>query len=133
MGQTDLPVATVRKLVPLDMLVGCSIVNAEQAVKAQADGADYVAVGAIFPTPEGVDNCRAGRARKVKQAVSVPVVAIGGVTLKNVGRVKVRSRFIMCYQRGAGALSPENAARMLLKKFGGKDAKTDRKPGRNRR
>ena len=50
-GQTDLPVATRVQLVPLDMLVGCSVYKPEQAVKAQADGADYVAVAALFSPP----------------------------------------------------------------------------------
>ena len=126
-GQTDLPVAVVRKLVPLDMLVGCSVYNVGQAVKAQADGADYVAVGALFPTPSkesvvvGLDALR-----RVKQAASVPVVAIGGITLDNTAAVKAAGADSICVISAVlGAPSPEKAARKLLERFEVEDGKTD--------
>jgi thiamine-phosphate pyrophosphorylase len=126
-GQTDLPVAVVRKLVPLDMLVGCSVYNVEQAVKAIADGADYVAVGALFPTPSkqsvvvGLDPLR-----RVRQAVSVPVVAIGGITLENAATVRAAGADSICVISAVlSAPSPEDDARKLLEGFEAEDGKTD--------
>jgi thiamine-phosphate pyrophosphorylase len=126
-GQTDLPVATVRKLVSLDMLVGCSVYNAEQAMKAEADGADYVAVGALFPTPSKESVVVGlGALRAVKQAVSAPVVAIGGIGLENAAEVKAAGADSICVISAVlGATSPEDAARRLLKRFEGEDGKTD--------
>jgi thiamine-phosphate pyrophosphorylase len=85
-GQKDLPVAAVRRIVPPEMIVGCSTNNPEEARRAQAAGADYVSVGRLFPTgskddtrPATLDTLRA-----VKAAVTVPVCAIGGVNETNI-------------------------------------------------
>ena len=126
-GQTDLPVAVVRKLVPLDMLVGCSVYNVAQAVKAQAEGADCVAVGALYPTPSKESVVVGLEALlKVKQAVSVPVVAIGGITLENAGEVRAAGADSICVISAVlGPPSPEHAARKLLEKFEAENGKTD--------
>ncbi|MGB2694423.1 MAG: thiamine phosphate synthase [Dehalococcoidia bacterium] len=91
LGQHDLPVEAVRPLVPPRFIVGVSTNNADEARRAQAAGASYVAVGAIFPTasqaPERTRPASPERLREVKVAVDVPVVAIGGVTAANVNQV----------------------------------------------
>jgi thiamine-phosphate pyrophosphorylase len=118
-GQEDLSVATARKLAPLDMIIGCSVFNAEQARQAVADGADYVAVGAIFPTPSK-DTVVLGLEplRQVKQAVAVPVVAIGGINLNNLTEVRrAGADSIAVIGAVLGAASPEKAARELINKF----------------
>jgi thiamine-phosphate pyrophosphorylase len=118
-GQEDLSVGAARKLVPLDMIIGCSVFNAAQARQAVADGADYVAVGAIFPTPSK-DTLVLGLEplRQVKQAVSVPVVAIGGINLNNLpGVKKAGADSIAVIGAVLGADSPEKAARELINKF----------------
>ena len=81
-GQKDLPVSVVRRLVPRGMIVGCSTNNPEEARRAEADGADYVSVGRLFPTGSKQDTRPATTEtlRAVKAAVSVPVCAIGGIT-----------------------------------------------------
>jgi thiamine-phosphate pyrophosphorylase len=88
-GQSDLPVSVVRKQLPVDKIVGCSVTTATQAVKAQTEGADYIAVGSIFPTTTknevtvvGVDLLK-----ELKQMVSIPLVAIGGINRNNIGPV----------------------------------------------
>jgi thiamine-phosphate diphosphorylase len=88
LGQHDLPVAAARHVMP-NAIVGVSTNNAAEAHRAQVDGADYVAVGAIFPTstkdvtrPADLD-----RLREVKAAVRVPVVAIGGINASNIAQV----------------------------------------------
>ncbi len=118
-GQEDLSVGAARKLAPLDMIIGCSVFNAEQAKQAVAAGADYVAVGAIFPTPSK-DTVVLGLEplRQVKQAVAVPVVAIGGINLSNLTEVKkAGADSIAVIGAVLGADSPEQAARAIIKKF----------------
>ena len=63
-GQEDLPVSVARKLAPIDMLIGCSVFNAEQAQQAVADGADYVAVGRNISDTEQRYGCFRIRAFK---------------------------------------------------------------------
>ncbi|MFB3053207.1 MAG: thiamine phosphate synthase [Dehalococcoidia bacterium] len=88
-GQKDLPVSVVRRLVPRQMIVGCSTNNPEEARRAEADGADYVSVGRLFPTGSKQDTRPATTEtlRAVKAAVSVPVCAIGGITEANIDEV----------------------------------------------
>ncbi len=88
-GQEDLPLPVVRKELPIDKIVGCSVTTTIQATKAQNEGADYIAVGSIFPTKTkkevtvvGVDILK-----ELKRIVSTPLVAIGGINQNNVGEV----------------------------------------------
>jgi thiamine-phosphate pyrophosphorylase len=89
LGQKDLPPAAVRAFVPADFIVGVSTNNPEEAQRAQADGASYVAVGALFPTTSKAVTRPASpqRLREVKDAVSVPVVGIGGINETNIDQV----------------------------------------------
>lgn len=89
LGQHDLPIAAVRPIVGALMIIGVSTNNADEARAAEAASADYVAIGAIFPTatkdvtrPASLD-----RIREVKAAVRVPVVAIGGISAENIASV----------------------------------------------
>lgn len=88
-GQKDLPIAAVRPLLPLDCIVGRSNATLEEALRSQEEGADYVSVGAIFPTTSKDDARPAGleTLQHVAQQVSVPVVAIGGINETNVHQV----------------------------------------------
>ena len=88
-GQEDLPLPVVRRQLPIDKIVGCSVTTPVQATKAQNEGADYIAVGSMFPTTTkkeanivGVDMLK-----ELKLVVSVPLVAIGGINQNNVGEV----------------------------------------------
>jgi len=85
-GQSDLPVAAVRKLLPASKLIGCSTAIVDEALQAERDGADYVAVGSIFPTESKAGTRAAGldTLRTVKEHISIPVVAIGGLNSANV-------------------------------------------------
>jgi len=85
-GQEDLPVETARKLLGPNKLIGVSASTIDEAISAEKGGADYLGVGAIFPTGTK-DNAKSvdiEQLRKIKQAVSIPVVAIGGINEKNV-------------------------------------------------
>jgi len=120
-GQTDLPVPVVRKLAPMDMLVGCSVVNVEQAIKAAEDGADYVAPGAIFQTPTKESRALGLQLlKRVKKAVNVPVVAIGGINTDNIASIKKAGADSAAVISAAlGAPSVENAVRKLSELFEG--------------
>ena len=81
-GQDDMEVAKVKKLIPEDMILGVSATNIEEALAAQEAGADYLGVGAVFPTKTKGD-AKAVKPRELRaicQMVDIPVVAIGGIT-----------------------------------------------------
>ena len=120
-GQEDLPVEVARKLLPLDKVVGCSATTVEQAVAAESEGADYIAVGAIYPTASktsarvpaevvGLETLR-----QVKQAVTSPVVAIGGITGENASDVVAAGAdSVAVINAVLGAESPEKASREIV-------------------
>ena len=89
-GQSDLPADIVRKIVPKDFLIGVSVGSVDEAKKAVADGADYVAVSPVFSTASKSD-AGAGHgldtARAICESVSVPVVGIGGLNKENIPEV----------------------------------------------
>ena len=84
-GQDDMPVAEVRKLVGPGMLIGVSASNVDEARAAVAGGADYLGVGAVFPTTTKLDADTVGREtlQAIGAAVPVPVCAIGGINKDN--------------------------------------------------
>ena len=88
-GQRDLPVSVVRRLVPDGWIVGASTNNADEARAAEADGAEYVSVGNLFGTTSKDDTRPAtlDALREVKAAVRVPVCAIGGIDETNIAEV----------------------------------------------
>lgn len=88
-GQEDLPASAARRLLRPGMTLGVSTHDEPQARQAVADGADYVAVGSMFPTGSKTGFQLVGPAllRQVRPLISVPLVAIGGITEANVGEV----------------------------------------------
>ncbi len=88
-GQEDLPLPVVRRQLPVDKIVGCSVTTVSQATKAQNEGADYIAVGSIFPTTTKKEVTVVGvdMLKEVKRIVYTPLVAIGGINQSNVGEV----------------------------------------------
>ncbi|CAD7705109.1 unnamed protein product [Ostreobium quekettii] len=83
-GQEDMPAADVRLILGGKKIVGVSARSVEQAVKAQKDGADYIGAGAVFPTStKESDAIGLECLHDICTAVSVPVVAIGGVSAEN--------------------------------------------------
>jgi len=88
-GQEDLPLPVVRKELPVDKIVGCSVTSVSQATKAQKEGVDYIAVGSIFPTTTKKEATVVGVniLMELKRMVSTPLVAIGGINQNNVSEV----------------------------------------------
>ena len=89
-GQHDLPAATVRKVIGENMLLGVSASSIAEAIQAQQDGADYLGVGAMFPTGTKTDaeSVSMEELQKIRTAVSLPIVVIGGMIKGNAGRFK---------------------------------------------
>jgi thiamine-phosphate pyrophosphorylase len=88
-GQEDLPLPVIRRELPIDKIVGCSVTTLSQATKAQAEGADYIAVGSIFPTAtkKGAAVVGVNMLKELKRTISTPLVAIGGINQNNIGEV----------------------------------------------
>jgi thiamine-phosphate pyrophosphorylase len=90
LGQDDLPVGAARRIAPPGFLLGVSTHSVPEARRAQEEGADYIGVGAIFPTASKGDALPPRGPRLVAEvaaSVTVPVVAIAGITRKNVREV----------------------------------------------
>ena len=108
-------VAATRRLAGDGLIIGRSVHSAEEAVKAEEEGADYVQVGAIFPTrshpgpPAGP-----GLVESVAARVTIPIVAVGGITARNVGEVmQAGARGAAVISAILGSPSPGAAARRL--------------------
>ena len=85
-GIEDTPVAEVRARVPEDFIIGATCKSVEQARAAEAAGADYMGVGAVFPSSTKTNAIRITneQLREIVSCVSIPAVAIGGITYDNV-------------------------------------------------
>jgi len=88
-GQDDLPVADVRRIVGRPLIVGKSTHNLAQAIAAAEEGADYIGFGPLFATPTKPDYVPIGLndIGKVHKAVQIPVFCIGGIKLDNLEAV----------------------------------------------
>lgn len=89
-GQHGLPAAAVRKVIGENMLLGVSASSIAEAIQAQQDGADYLGVGAMFPTgtKTDADSVSMEELQKIRAAVSLPIVVIGGINKGNAWRFK---------------------------------------------
>lgn len=89
-GQSDMEAGDVRKKLGPDKIIGVSAQTIEQALRAQAHGADYLGVGAVFPTGSKADAVEVSHdtVREICRAVDIPVIAIGGITRENVIELK---------------------------------------------
>lgn len=89
-GQSDMPVSTARKLMGDDKIVGATTKTVEQAVEAYAQGADYLGVGAIYPTTTKVKTVLTSTETlgNICSAVPIPVNAIGGLNKDNIDVLK---------------------------------------------
>ena len=89
-GQEDMELTNVRKLVGEDMIIGVSAHTVEEAIKAQDGGADYIGIGAVFATSTktDVDVLSFETLRSICEAVDIPTVAIGGIKKDNICKLK---------------------------------------------
>ena len=89
-GQKDMEAGEVRQKLGQNKIIGVSVQTVEQAILAQKQGADYLGVGAVFSTSTKLDASEVSfeTLHKICNAVSIPVVAIGGISQKNILQLK---------------------------------------------
>ncbi len=90
LGKNDLSIAKARKIIGEDKIIGISCDNVKEAIKAEKDGTDYVALGPIFPTTTKKDLpaiLGIKVIKKAKKKISIPIVAIGGINENNMKEV----------------------------------------------
>ena len=88
-GQSDMPCEVTRKLIGPDKILGVSAATIDEAKKAESDGADYIGTGAVFPTSTKDDapSVTKQELKEIVESINIPVVAIGGINLKNVSEL----------------------------------------------
>ena len=90
LGQSDMPISTARKILGEDYIIGATAKTVEQALEAFEQGADYLGVGAIYPTTTKVKTVLTSTEMldKICKAVPIPVNAIGGLNKDNIDVLK---------------------------------------------
>lgn len=88
-GQSDMACVEARRALGSAKVVGVSAQTVEQAILAERDGADYLGVGAVFPTgsKDDADDVSHDTVKAICEAVNIPVIAIGGISKNNVGQL----------------------------------------------
>lgn len=100
-GSDDTSVAEIRQKTDTDFIIGATAKTVEQAKKAESQGADYIGVGAVFPSPTKKNAIRitADALREICRSVKIPAVAIGGITKENIWQLR------SCGNRGIAVVS----------------------------
>ncbi len=118
LGPDDIPVSAVRSRVPTGFVIGYSTDDPLIARTAQRDGADYIGCGTVFPTASKPDAGRSiglDRLREVVDAVTIPVVGIGGIEPGNATSVKeTGAAGVAVIGAVFGAADPAASVRALL-------------------
>ncbi len=120
-GQSDLPAHVVRQLIGNDKILGVSAKTMQQAKLAEAQGADYLGVGAVFgtTTKADADTISLDTLRQIAQAVQIPVVAIGSITVDNVEKLQNTGIAGVAVVSGIlGQADIRQASEMLQQKLG---------------
>lgn len=117
LGQQDLSVIDARRIVGPDMIIGVSTATLEEALIAETEGADYLGVGALYPTGTKTNTrpVTPDTLRRITSRVRIPVVAIGGIHHENVSPV-VRCKVdgVAVVSAIAKAAAPREAARRFI-------------------
>jgi thiamine-phosphate pyrophosphorylase len=117
-GQDDMPALLARAILGPERILGVSAGTVDEARRAEREGADYLGVGDVYGTPTksdaGTPIGLSGLA-EIARAVSIPVVAIGGISLDNAAAtVRAGASGVAVISAVIGAPDPEKAARHLL-------------------
>lgn len=120
LGQNDLPCEAARKILGNDKIIGLSARSISKAIDAEKSGADYIGVGAMFPTSTKNDAevVSPSIIKDIKNIVNIPIVAIGGICIDNIGILSG------CGIDGAAVVSaimgsdtPRSAAKELIERL----------------
>ncbi|MBD2872561.1 thiamine phosphate synthase [Paenibacillus arenilitoris] len=125
LGQEDLPIGEARRLLGPDRMIGISTHSLDQALKAEREGADYIGVGPVYPTDTkpGRKAVTTSYVTEAARHVTIPFVAIGGITLGNVDRVlDAGARRICAVSAIVGSEDPAAACRSFLSRIEAADA-----------
>ncbi len=120
LGQSDMPVKMARKILGDSVIIGATAKTVEQAQKAYEQGADYLGVGAIYPTTTKVKTVLTSREtlKDICNVVPIPVNAIGGLNKDNIDILRgIPIAGICAVSAIMKAENPETSARELLEKF----------------
>ena len=115
-GQDDLPVSVARRILGPDRIIGKSTHSLQQALEADREGAEYLAVGPLYTTPTKPDSQSVGRAliAQVRAKIHTPLVAIGGIEARTLPEVLQAGATCVAVVRAVcGSDDPEEAARTL--------------------
>ncbi|MBQ8120370.1 MAG: thiamine phosphate synthase [Ruminococcus sp.] len=116
LGQSDMPIKTARRILGEDYIIGATAKTVEQALEAYEQGADYLGVGAIYPTTTKVKTVLTSTETldKICKAVPIPVNAIGGLNKDNIDVLKgIGISGICAVSAIMKADDPENAVKEL--------------------
>jgi thiamine-phosphate pyrophosphorylase len=125
LGQEDMPIAEARRMLGKDKIIGVSTHNMSQAREAVRQGADYIGVGPVYPTPTKPGRPAAGLAfvRQAAAEIAIPWVAIGGITLDNADEVlDAGARRLCAVSAIVGSPDPEAASREFRKRIAAREA-----------
>tara|TARA_Y100000590_G_scaffold460563_1_gene620160 strand:+ start:3623 stop:4258 length:636 start_codon:yes stop_codon:yes gene_type:complete len=121
LGPEDLPIKKVRSVVPPNFIIGYSTDDPKEAIRAEKDGADYLGVGTVYPTinkPNAGEVIGLSGLKSVVESVSIPVIAIGGITPKRATEVVgLGARGIAVMGAVMTAPDPGETVRKLLSAF----------------
>lgn len=121
LGEKDLPIKIARKLLGRNKIIGATVRNLSQALKAQREGADYLSLGPIFstktrkdlPLPRGLKTIT-----RIKKKIKIPLIAIGGINRNNVARViRAGADGVAVVSAVVGAENVRKATRELLSRI----------------
>ena len=119
-GQSDMPIKIARKLIGNDKILGISAHNIQEAKEAEENDADYLGVGAIFSTSTKKDanDVSIDTLKEISSNVDIPTVAIGGINLDNVEKLKdTNISGISVVSAIMNAENPKIASENLLRKI----------------
>ena len=120
LGQSDMPIEKAREILKDRFLIGATARNADEAVKAELLGADYIGSGAIFgtSTKDDAKKLEMEELKKIIESVKIPVFAIGGININNVCMLKNIGLQGLCSVSGIlSEIDCKKAVENILKNF----------------